>query len=228
MRLLLLLLVSLLGSACVKAQTTAPCSANVNALMAALSQPNATCNAGQWTISGSVTIPAGFNFFIYSDTVTVTGNYTGNSNSRTDFNLDPVKSSLTGFLNVQGYLISLGTVTFNLLEWDMSADTVTISDPFAQYAGRLNTASWSPSNPSLPSAFVLCWQVTGGAMNYRNSTVYMEPALSKIPGADCSTGKANRVWVVVFIVLLILWGIAFGILAWVTCKCCKETFWTNE
>jgi len=229
MRLLLLVLVSLLGAAQVHAQSWTACSANVNSLMIALARPNVTCSpSGQWTITGSVSIPVGFNFFIYSDFVTVVGNYSGTVNSRTHFNLNAVNNSQTGRLDVQGILTAIGTVTFDLLDWDKTPDLVSLSIPFATYTNRMTGVSWSPSNPGLPSAFTKCWRVTGGAMAYRNTTVYMNPSLGKIPNTNCETGKADRVWVVIFIILLILWGIAFGVLAWVTCKCCKATFWTNE
>jgi len=58
--------------------------------------------------------------------------------------------------------------------------------------------------------------------------VKMAPILTKKVGVTCDNPNADRTWVIAMIVLLFLWGAALGIIAWVTCKFCKDKFWLNE
>jgi len=207
------------------------CESDVYALMTAASLPNAsaTCVGRTWTITGNLSMPSDYTWDIKNDYVIVTGSYIGIPNSVIHFWLDAVNASNSGYLDILGQTHMLGTVTFDLKNWDMTPETLTLRVPFSHYGSRTTSGLWTPQNPLLGPYYSKCWVVSGGTMPIGNFTVTMAPVLTKKVGVTCENGGyPDRTWIIAMIVLLFLWGALLGLIAWITCKCCKDKFWTNE
>jgi hypothetical protein len=164
---------------------------------------------------------------INTDDVVINGPFIGNLQSRITFQLDSLNSSRSGYLNIQGSATLVGPIQYLLLGWDKGVTpTARPVVTFAQFTSRNGT--WTLQAPSITPEDARCWRLATASLNLSATIARVQSNIDVIPGANCATGKQDRVWVAVFIVLLILWGAALLILALITCKCCKGTFWENE
>jgi len=198
--------------------------------MAANAGSTAVCSAGTWTIT-----PAGSDFNLTAvtynlgtDKLRVLGNLNIDSSVKLEFQLNSANTSASALLNVQNRLDWSGNVDMIIADWNRTNSPVTSKIPLALFQSR-SAASPQFKVPGLTAPDRVCWRVIIDPLPTfevyaRNLTMVVD--LERIPGTECGKNQ-DRAAVVVFIVIVILWGIGLGVLALVTCKLswCYSKFW---
>jgi len=203
------------------------CSSDVPTM---LSDSSAVCAQGQWTLTpnGTAYTVASVTLDLVTDKLFVAGNLVIAATSTVKMTVNSADITKSSLINVQKNLDWQGFAYTTISDWNRTASPVDIVVAVALFQTQSSNAP-TFYQPDLYPIDNTCWRFNADKpasfkTAIRNITLLV--TLENIPGAICGQGR-DRSWVVVFIVIIILWGVILGVLAIVTCKLkwCYTKFW---
>jgi len=191
------------------------------------------CNNGTWNIAAHVVL-IGKEYVLKTDTLSVNGgfNLTFNTDTTLSLQVDPHGVQRSGRIIVSGHIIMKGTVNVNFTEAPITPDDAdrpaeSFTTVLMIYGSRDLANQFTVSLPLLPKSAQYCEIVDSTTPTYGPTSFSITTSVSKTEGINCQTGKGDRSWVLILIIVSSVHGVLLVLFCLITCKNSdlKEKIW---